>query len=74
MKATIKNQEAADQALAIIMLEGFIPDEEFLEIWNKRTSGEITREEYRSIMIKRALEKDRLELLNQTKQNELAEA
>jgi len=64
----LTEQEAADQALANVMLEGFVPDTEFMEVWNKHIRGEISEEEYLAIMLERALEKDGQELTRQTKQ------
>ncbi|MDR1849837.1 MAG: antitoxin VbhA family protein [Zoogloeaceae bacterium] len=59
-------QEAADQALANVMLEGFVPDAEFMQLRDRHIKGEISDEEFRAIVIKQVLEEDhRLETRKQ---------
>jgi hypothetical protein len=41
-----ERKREADNALAIVMLEGFKPDEEFMERWNRLINDEITHEEF----------------------------
>jgi len=54
-----QRQEAAKQALANVMIEGFEPDAEFMQLWDQFITGEISSEEYFAIVTQQALEEDR---------------
>jgi len=55
----MEEKRAADNALASAVIEGFVPDQAFMALWDQLSAGEISQEEYHAIITKRALDLDR---------------